>query len=495
MRKWNMMVLALLLAAVPAAGMAQDMPQFFGAVYESIGEGLAVGAKMAQHAQENELTLTLDADSARLEEGGAVTLTITAGNPLAHDAAVSFALTLPQHVQADGELTWNAVLPAAQADVQTGELTPSQTVFTRKIVLTPDAERAQSEIQCEMAMGTRFYRAKAPIQLCVSSIAASAYADGTRDGRLSPGDAFSYRVELVNSGDAPKDVTLEMTMPQSVTLADELEPGFEQADHKISGMMHVPAAQGDVPASVEIAFPATISGDALEGDEDAQCLIAPVISLDGENVAAPRIQVCGPKISARLLMQDESLETGEETMLSVVVVNSGLAEADVQLSCVLPQGLTLCDQEDEDKKLIPAGSDDQLPGAGEAIPVQEEMAAPAMQQENRTLVFDVHMDAARQTADGVIAHTQVLEIPVRAEIAKERMTQQTLGAALAWRVDEETAQLGEAVALSVHPQTVLGLTRADWNGVFWAGVLLLVTMVCLYAAVKKERREEDYCFD
>ena len=120
MRKWNMMVLALLLAAVPAAGMAQDMPQFFGAVYESIGEGLAVGAKMAQHAQENELTLTLDADSARLEEGGAVTLTITAGNPLAHDAAVSFALTLPQHVQADGELTWNAVLPAAQADVQTG---------------------------------------------------------------------------------------------------------------------------------------------------------------------------------------------------------------------------------------------------------------------------------------------------------------------------------------------------------------------------------------
>ena len=59
----------------------------------------------------------------------------------------------------------------------------------------------------------------------------------------------------------------------------------------------------------------------------------------------------------------------------------------------------------------------------------------------------------------------------------------------------DKAQLAEAVALSVKPQTVLGLTRADWNGVFWAGVLLLVAMVCLYAAVKKEKREEDYCFE
>ena len=61
--------------------------------------------------------------------------------------------------------------------------------------------------------------------------------------------------------------------------------------------------------------------------------------------------------------------------------------------------------------------------------------------------------------------------------------------------DIKQAQLGEAVALSVLPQTVLGLTRADWNGVFWAGVLMLLTLICLYAAVKKEKCEEDYCFD
>ena len=47
----------------------------------------------------------------------------------------------------------------------------------------------------------------------------------------------------------------------------------------------------------------------------------------------------------------------------------------------------------------------------------------------------------------------------------------------------------------MKPQTVLGLTRADWNGVFWAGIMLLVTVVCLYAAVKREKHEEDYCFE
>ena len=263
------------------------------------------------------------------------------------------------------------------------------------------------------------------------------------------------------------------------------------------GLVHVPAAQGETAAHVEVIIPAVIAGDALEGDADAQRLIAPVINVDGAEIAAPRVQVCGPQISARLMAESETLETGEETVLSIVVVNSGLAEADVQLSCVLPEGLTIADDEQEEEKpVVPAAQDDgRLPGAGETIPVEDKVSEPAMKQDDRTLVFDVHMDAARQTADGVIANTQVIEIPVRAEIAQGRMTEQMLGAALAWSVDHAQTALGEAVALSVRPQTVLGLTRADWNGVFWAGVLLLLTSVCLYAAVKKDKREEDYCFE
>ena len=492
-----MMLLALLLVTMPAAGLAQELPQLFTEVYESIGEGLSAGAKMAM--QERELTLSMVTDGERLEEGGSLLLTVTAGNPLPYETKVGFALTLPQHVTADGETAWEAVLAPAALDEETGEMVPSETVITRKLSLAEGGESAHAEILCEMSMGTRFYRALEPLQLCVPNVSVSAHADGTTDGRLNPGDSFAWRVALQNSGDAPKEMALELTLPEAAEPDGALPAGFVQADGKLSGVVQVPAAQDETPASMEIIFPAKIAQSALEGDADAQRLIAPQITLDGERVAAPRIQVCGPRIHARMLTDRETLETGEETTLSVVVVNSGLAEADVTLSCMLPQGLSLADageeDEEENKLLTAAQGDDQLPGAGEAIPAEDGAAAPVMHREDRQLMFDLHMDAARQTEDGVIANTQVIEIPVRAEIAQGRMTQQMLGASLAWSVGGEQAELGEAVAMSVRPQTVMGLTRADWNGVFWAGVLLLVTLVCLYAAVKKEKREEDYCFE
>lgn len=505
-RKWNMMLLAMLLAALPSAGLAQaegltqELPELFSGVYESISEGLNQGAQLARNAMEQELTLSIQTD-ARIEEGKAAQLTIEAGNPLPYEAAVRFALKLPDGVKANGETAWDAVLPAAVFNEETGELEASRSVIVREITLLEGGKSAATEIECEMAMGTRFYRASAPIQLCVPVIEVSVHADGTQDGRLNPGDAFAYRVAIVNSGDAPKDMALEMTLPEAAAADDALPEGFAQEEGVMRGTVHVPAAQGDAPASLEIVFPAAIARDALEGDEDAQRLIAPVVKLDGKQAASPRIQVCGAKINARLMAEHESLETGEETTLSVVVVNSGMAEADVQLSCVLPEGLTLSEvektrrEEKEEALVPPADGDDQLPGAGEAIPVEDAPVQSVMTQEDRTLIFNLHMDAASQTADGVIAATRVLKIPVRAEIAQGRMTEQVLGASLAWRVDEKPAQLAEAVALSVKPQTVLGLTRADWNGVFWAGVMLLVTVVCLYAAVKREKHEEDYCFE
>lgn len=491
MRKWNTLLLALLFAAAPAAGMAQDLPQLFTEIYESIGEGFAQGVQTAS----SELTLSLETDGQRLEEGRRMLLTVTAGNPLPHDTVVSFSLALPQHVTADGETAWEAVLAAAGTDAQTGVVTPSQTVFTREIILKPGAASMMDEIRCEMAMGTRFYRAQTPLQLCVPQVSVQVLADGTADGRLNPGDPFAYRMAFVNEGDAPKDLLVDVTLPETAQLAGKLPEGFAREGEIIAGVVHVPAAETDAASRTEIVFPAAIMQDALADDEDAQRLIAPVIHVDGEAVAAPRVQVCGPRINARLLAGSESLETGEETTLSIVVVNSGMAEADVQLSCVLPEGLAFAGDEEE-KHIVPAAQDDgQLPGAGEAILVEDAQAEPVMRRENRTLMFDVHMAAARQTADGVIAHTQVIEVPVQARITQGRMTQQALGAALAWTVGDKQAQLGEAVALSVRPQTVLGLTRADWNGVFWAGVLLLITLVCLYAAVKKDKQEEDYCFE
>ena len=108
-------------------------------------------------------------------------------------------------------------------------------------------------------------------------------------------------------------------------------------------------------------------------------------------------------------------------------------------------------------------------------------------------MFDVHMDAASEAADGVIATTQVIEIPVVADAPQENLGEQLVGASLAWSVGEETMQLGEAVALRVVRPEFLGMSRADWNGVFWASVLLLVTVICLYAAVRRENKEDDFC--
>ena len=495
MRKWNMMLLALLLVTAPAAGLAQDMPQLFTQVYEGVGEGLALGVQLMQQAKERELTLALDTDGERLEEGQTLQLMITAGNPLPYETQVSFALSLPEKVTAGAETQWTATLAPAAVDEETGETIPSETVITREIALQAGAQSELAQIQCEMSMGTRFYRAVQPVQLCVPQVSVSVHADGTQDGRLNPGDAFAYRVAFVNTGDAPKQMALEMTLPETAALSGELPEGFAAQDGKLSGSVLVPAAQAQTPASVEIVFPAAVAAQALDGDEDAQRLIAPLVAVDGARIAAPRIQVCGPRIHARLMAPKESLETGEETALSIVVVNSGLAGADVQLSCVLPEGLTLAREEDEGALLPGDMGDDQLPGAGEAIPVQDEPAAPVMNREDRSLVFDLYMDAARQTTDGVIANTQVIEIPVRAEIAQGRQKQQMLGAALAWSVGGRQAALGEAIAMSVRPQTVLGLTNEDWNGVFWAGVLLMLTALCLYAAVKKEKQEQDYCFE
>lgn len=500
MKKWNMMLLALLLLIVPATGSAQDLPELFTEVYQSVGEGLRQGAELAGQAAQKELTLEMTADSARLEEGGKVLLTIKAGNPMPQETSVAFTLALPERVKASGETEWETVLPAAQLDEATGDLAASVMEITRELTLIPGGDSEQIELECEMAMGTRFYRAGTQLALCVPHVSVSAQLADTEQGRIQPGDAFAYRVEIVNSGDAPKDVALEMILPQDAEPAQPLPEGFVQVGRRLSGQVHMEAA-AETETKTELLFPLTIANSALDGDEDAQRLMAATLHADGKNVSMPRVQVCAPKISARLMTPKESLAAGEESVLSIVLVNSGLAGGDVSLSCVLPEGLTLADATkktpratDEPDKAVIAEGEDSLPGAGEAIPVQEEKATPVMTQENRTLVFDVHVGAAKETADGVIAHTQVIEIPVRAQ-TQQQVTETLMGAALAWNVDNGSTQLGEAVALRVHPREFLGMTRADWNGVFWTSVLLLVTVVCLYAAIRKDKKEEEYCFE
>lgn len=487
MKKWNMLLLAMLLACMPAAGFAQELPDLFTAVYEGVGEGLAEAAALLEEQaqgeteeapvlpamqESGELTLTIEPAADRIEEGKTLRVTVNAGNPMPREMPVAFSMKLPEGVTASPDTAWEAVLPAAGDG-------PSETAFTRELTLEPGGVSMPAQLMVEMSMGTRFYRAGADIALCVPDVTVEASLDGAQDGRLTPGALAVYQIAVRNSGAAPKDVPLALTLPEGVT-AEQIPAGFAQAERTIRGTVRAEAAQGETPFEQAIRIPVRIAEDILEGDEDASRLISGVLTADGKRMALPRMQVCGAKISARMIADRMNLEEGEETCLRVVIANSGLAEADVEVSCMLPEGLALIREEEEEA----TPGEAVLPGGGDQ---------PAMTQGERVLTFDVHMPAAEQGAGGVTAYTKEIEIPVEALQAQEKLSEQLMGAALAWRVDEGDAQLAQAVAMRVYRPAFLGISGDDWSGMFWAAILLMITIACLCAAVRNDKREEDFC--
>lgn len=477
-----MLLLALALLCLPAAGTAQELDGLFSAVVGGISDGLEESARMALAGMEQELTLGLAPEAERIEQGRALRLTITAGNPRPQETVVSIALLLPARLSAAPDAAWQATLPAAQPDPETGALVPSVTTFTREITLAPGGDSEQAVITAEMSMGTRFYRAQTPLALCVPDISAAATVEGAPEGRLTPGDTFVYQIEVTNNGTAPKDAAVELILPAGITPAEPLPAGFVRRGSVLTGTVRAEAAQ-DAPAVQVLRLPMQVNEDALKGDQDAMRLISGVLRVDGERVALPRLQVCGAKISARLMLDSQCLAEGEETSLRVVLVNAGLAPAGVHVACRLPEGFELADAAEA------------TPGEAGKTGGDRDGTLPAMGGDDRTLAFDVNMDAATQTDDGVIANTRVFAVRLRAQETLQNADERLVGATLTWSVDDGETQLGEAVAVRVKQPTFLGITYDEWGGIFWASLLLLVTVVCLYAAVRRDERTEDYCCD
>ena len=173
MRKMSMIVLAALCLLWPMTGAAQGLPAFLDAVEDGLATGLSTGAVQAASAMDQELTLEIGAEDGRIEEGEALTVTLTAGNPRPVDTAVTLTLKLPDRLEAADGTTWEAVLPAAQVDEQTGELVPSVSTFAREVTLKPGGASETVSLESEMSMGTRFYRASVPLELCVADVRAA----------------------------------------------------------------------------------------------------------------------------------------------------------------------------------------------------------------------------------------------------------------------------------------------------------------------------------
>lgn len=506
MKKMSIFLLCAMCLLLPATGAAQGLPQFAQAVGEGLEEGLAAGSQLAAQSMDSDLTLALKTGAARIEEGQTLTLTVCAGNPRPVDTAVTIELNLPERLSCAMETAWEAVLPAAQLDAESGELVPSETAFTREIKLAPGGESETVSVGCEMAMGARFYRATSELSLCVSDIAFSAALTGTDGDRLQPGDAYGYRVEAVNSGMAAKTLPIELILPTGVALNGELPAGFTQIGSRISGQVRAEAARGDEASSAVVEIPVIIEEDALEGDADAVRLMTGTLRADGERVPLPRVQVCAPRISAKLIPEKDSLEAGEEMELRILVVNAGLAEADVRLSCLLPEGLTPVKLAAAKKAAKSAPNDgetaekteketgDQAAEQAQAVArTQIEDAEP--EKESNALVYAIHMDAASEQDGGITANTRTITLRVRAGEPQNNLSERLLGTTLAWSTDGGQTELGEAVATRVYRPMFMGITADEWGGIFWAGLLLIVTVCCLYAAVRVDSGKEEYSCD
>ena len=451
--------------------------------------------------QDTDLTLRIETEEDRLDEGKTMVVTVTAGNPLPSDTPVTLTLALPERLTSAQATTWETVLPAAQTD-KNGNVIPSETSFVREVALAMGGEGEQAALQVEMSMGARFYRAQTELELCVSDVRVTAAAEGVTDGRVQPGDAFAYRIEVANAGAASRNVPVELILPDGLSLAGELPEGFVLSGRSVNGTVCAEAAGHAggalMPSATVVTIPVQVDADALKDDDDALRLLSGVLRADGERLAMPRVQVCGSQITARLIPEVDNLEAGAQMNLRIVVANTGLAPADVRVSCVLPQGLTLVEKTREDeatpgesaKVFPPEGGDAQA-----AAMLTEEAEMPVLEAslENGTLIYTLHMDGASETADGVTASTRVIDVRVQAEEPQRAIRESLVGTALAWSTDEET-RLAEAVAVRVYTPSFLGITMDEWGGIFWATLLLVVTVACLYAAVRVDK-DDDYCFD
>lgn len=85
MKKWCLMVAAMLCLMIPTVGSAQGLPDFLQAVQSGLSEGLSAGSA----AMEKDLALSMTLSDSRVEEGRDVTLTIRAENRRPAETGVS----------------------------------------------------------------------------------------------------------------------------------------------------------------------------------------------------------------------------------------------------------------------------------------------------------------------------------------------------------------------------------------------------------------------
>lgn len=493
MKKWICMIVGALLAlslSLPAAAEETGLPGFAAAIAEGAKQGFALGAQTATAGMDGEFSIALSTDMPRIEEEQTVRLCVALSNPRAQETPVQVTLTLPEALVSSEEMTLEVLLPAAQTDEETGALMPSETVISRMLTLKPGSRSEEAQITAELSVGTRFYRASAPLAICVPDIAVHAAAEGMdENGRVQPGDPFSYTVTIENAGAAGKQLPITLSLPRGAKCM-QLPEGFAEKNGVVSGSMAVGEAQDGENWQETLTFGMQANEDAL-GAEQTRLMLTGTLTADARPVALPRLEVCCANVNASLSSDKDSLAVGEEMELSLIVTNTGLVPADVLLTCRLPQGLTLLssrDADEEDDEEAPVTVEDDGGNAAGAQAASTDLGE-TLEQAERIVRVKLRMDAAGETEDGLAAATRRVTLRVRADVPMEDVKERLLGASMTYAADDGEAQLGDALAVRVVRDTIFGLNKEQASNIFWATVLLGVTLSCLFAVFKNDDEE------
>lgn len=458
----------LVLLALPA-GAEERRPLDVNKVLSGIEEG--IGKYVAALGQSNarDLSLVCQADAVRIVEGDVVTLEALVSNPHLYEEAVSVSLSVPEGCFAvEGTpLLWQGKLPAAQLDAG-GAVEPSRTRLVWRLTVqpVPGAEDGFQAIDAVVTMSqdSRYYQDTASFSLLAPRISVRTNASARV---AQPEGTLMYTVLLTNNGPAAGQVTVRQQLPDGLRPVEMKVPAGARVDGAdLVWDVEVPAATYDGEALVEPAYAVRVGrveveADVLDGVLTGRKVLVSQVTAGDERLTPQRVTVQGPLLSLQLLCEATSARAGDEIPLALVIENKGRAPADVTVQAALPQGMALA-------RFVTRGMGNKISG--------------------QTLSWNVHLDAAQMGLDGRLVPTQErIEFIASAKALSSGERERLLGVFATYRAGNQTPGISNVAQVTLKGSTFMGATQEEWAALFWATLLLLVTGVCLYCTIRREK--------
>ncbi len=275
----------------------------------------------------------------------------------------------PTDVREDGTLCWERTLPAATW-AEDGEIVPSVTEIPLVLTALPLPEgMGFAEAVHVWRLGAA--RGEDCIALTAPVITANWAVD---TDVLAAGQPAAIIVRITNTGGAPGQANIALTLPEGVRLA-------AAAQGQAVWQVDIPAAQPHVSAEIERRIDIEMSPDALDvrtGYRDARL----TAEVNARQLPALPVALTAARLIATRGFSTGAVAPGEAFDLQWQIVNTGGAPGEAVLVQQLPSGIELLSSPDdgtaperrEDGALIwrvtvpPAQREGQTPGQpGEAV--------------------------------------------------------------------------------------------------------------------------------